>query len=100
MSQSLVYFDNCQRGSLETIIGKPLSNKNWDLALLPTCKGGLGLRSSSATHLPAYLASRVVTWNNVSSLLGPHLNIKESCSLRKTADAFDLKVPYFDLEEH
>ena len=100
MSQSLVYFDNCQRGCLETIIGKPLSNKQWDLALLPTRKGGLGLRSSSATHLPAFLASRVLTWNNVSSLLGPHLNIRESCSLRKAADAFALKVPCFDLEEH
>ena len=99
-SLSIQIFDQHQRVCLERIVSRPLTDLQWQLALLPTIKGGLGLRCASNTQLPAYLASRIATWHNVAAITGPLLNIRESQDLKNATDKFLEQVPEFDLEEH
>ena len=99
-SLSIQIFDQHQRVCLERIVSRPLNDLQWQLALLPTIKGGLGLRCASNTQLPAYLASRIATWHNVAAITGPLLNIRQSQDLKNATDKFLEQVPEFDLEEH
>ena len=98
-SHSLQVFDQHLRVCLERI-SRPITDLQWQLALLPTFNGGLGLRCASSTQLPAYLASRLSTWQNVAAITGPLLNTRNSQDLRKATEEFSKHVPGFDLEEH
>ena len=77
-SHSIHVFDQHQRVCLERIISRSLTDLQWQLAIIPTTSGGLGLRCASNTQLPAYIASRIATWQNVAAITGPLLNIRES----------------------
>ena len=99
-SHSLQIFDQHLRVCLERIISRPITDLQWQLALLPTFNGGLGLRCASNTQLPAYLTSQISTWQNVAAITGPLLNTKNSQDLRKATEDFSKQVPGFDLEEH
>ena len=78
----------------------PITDLQWQIALLPTFNGGLGLRCASNTQLPVYLISRIATWQIVAAITGPLLNTRNSQDLREATEDFSEQVPGFDLEEH
>ena len=65
-----VDFDRAIRETLESIVGGPISDWSWLKASLPSCRGGLSLRSASL-HAPAdFLASSSASKPLVEQILG------------------------------
>ena len=55
----------------EKLLGASFSNRQRLLLTLPTSKSGVGIRSASRHHLPAFLASRLFVHDRVVKLLKP-----------------------------
>ena len=63
-------FDAVIRATLETILGRPMSEWSWLKASLPSSKGGINLRSA-ALHAPAaFIASAFHSARLMSDMLG------------------------------
>ena len=65
-----VDFDKAIRVTLESILGGPISDWSWLKASIPSCKGGLGLRSASLHAPAAFLASSSASKPLVERILG------------------------------
>ena len=69
-------FDEAVRETLQIIVGVPLSEWSWLKASLPSCRGGIGLRSASLHAPAAFLASSTGSQELIGKMLGRPL----SCS--------------------
>ena len=70
-SEDLESFDDILRHSIQSICNIKMESDIWLQAVLPTSKGGLGIRRSSDIVLPAFLASLHATQDLVTAILPP-----------------------------
>ena len=67
---ALEEFDNSIRESLEAILAGTVPAWSWLKASLPSCRGGLGLRSSTFHAPAAFLGSRTQAESLLERILG------------------------------
>ena len=78
--QAVKNFDILIRGSLEIILGGPLSDWSWMKASLPSSYGGLNLRSALLHAPAAFLGSSVRSKPLVEKILGHPVDISSHIS--------------------
>ena len=92
-------FDDILRLSLERILGRPLSDMQWQNACLPNRYGGLGLRAAAISHVPAYIASRVETMPIVELLTRHQFNLRDDAFFQSNFEMLKIPFPQITVEE-